>query len=219
MANYTIWGEYLKKIVLFSLFSCILIILMPMVSSIETNLVIEDLKYRFRLTDKNLLLNNVEGGYTIYLPTEEKMSIYNAAMKYKENRIPLIVIAGREYGTGSSRDWAAKGTALLGVKAVLAESFERIHRSNLIGMGVLPLQFDSGENWKNLGLTGKEFYHLSGIASDLTPGKKLNVNAISNDGMEKSFQVLARLDTPIEVKYYENGGILQTVLRQMIKGS
>ncbi|MFQ6040004.1 MAG: aconitate hydratase AcnA [Candidatus Poribacteria bacterium] len=160
---------------------------------------------------KNRLVPGAEGGWTIYHPTGEKMSIYDAAMKYKSAGIPLLVIAGKEYGAGSSRDWAAKGTSLLGVKAVIAESFERIHRSNLIGMGVLPLQFMDGENSETLGLTGKEVYHIEGITNDLKPGQVLT--AVAD---EKRFQVLTRLDTPVEADYYRNGGILQTVLRNLL---
>ena len=166
---------------------------------------------------KNQLVPGVEGGYTIYLPTGKQMFIYDAAMQYKANGTPLIVIAGKEYGTGSSRDWAAKGTYLLGVKAVIVESYERIHRSNLIGMGVLPLQFLEGDSWKKLGLTGREVYDITGIAEDLTPGKEVTVRAESEDGVETTFNVKVRLDTEVEVDYYRNGGILQTVLRQMLK--
>jgi len=167
---------------------------------------------------KNLLLEGVEGGYTIYFPTGEKMFIYDAAMKYLKDKTPLIVIAGKEYGTGSSRDWAAKGTVLLGVKAVLAEGFERIHRSNLIGMGVLPLQFQSSDNRNSLGLTGKEIYRIGGIEEGLTPGKEITVTAFDEETNTKTtFNVIVRLDTPVEVEYYRNGGILQTVLRQMVK--
>jgi aconitate hydratase len=165
---------------------------------------------------KNLLLEGVEGGYTIYFPTGEQMFIYDAAMKYKADGTPLIVVAGKEYGTGSSRDWAAKGTFLLGVKAVLVESYERIHRSNLIGMGVLPLQFLPGDSYKGLGLNGRETFDIEGISEGLTPGKKVTVNAVSEDGTKKTFQALVRLDTDVEVDYYVNGGILQTVLRQII---
>ena len=164
---------------------------------------------------KNLLLDGVEGGYTLYLPTGEQMFIYDAAMRYIKDGTPLIVIAGKEYGTGSSRDWAAKGTALLGVKAVIAESFERIHRSNLIGMGVLPLQFLPGDNREKLGLTGREIYQIEGIAQGLKPGQEVHVRAIREDNVETTFNVRVRLDTPIEVEYYRHGGILQTVLRQM----
>ncbi len=166
---------------------------------------------------KNLLLDGVEGGYTVYFPTGEQMFIYDAAMKYQQSGTPLIVIAGKEYGTGSSRDWAAKGTGLLGVKAVIAESYERIHRSNLIGMGVLPLQFEKGDSWKKLGLTGREVFHITGIGEELTPGKEIAVTAIADGNVETTFNATARLDTPVEVQYYENGGILQTVLRQMLK--
>ncbi|GBE26160.1 aconitate hydratase [bacterium BMS3Bbin03] len=166
---------------------------------------------------KNQLVPGTEGGWTIYLPTGEKMFIYDAAMKYKEDGTPLLVIGGKEYGTGSSRDWAAKGTALLGVKAVLAESFERIHRSNLIGMGVLPLQFKKGENKDSLGLTGKEVYSITGISDGLKPGQNVSVQAKAEDGSMKTFKALVRLDTPVEVDYYQNGGILQTVLRNLLK--
>lgn len=165
---------------------------------------------------KNRLLSNVEGGYTKYFPTGEMMSIYDAAMVYQREKIPLIVIAGKEYGTGSSRDWAAKGTYLLGIKAVLAESFERIHRSNLVGMGVLPLQFQSGDNQLSLGLTGEEIFHIIGIEEGLQPGKELKVIAINQENTQITFNVIARLDTPIEVDYYEHEGILRTVLWQMI---
>ena len=165
---------------------------------------------------KNQLVPGTEGGWTIYLPTGEKMFIYDAAMKYEADGTPLLVIGGKEYGTGSSRDWAAKGTALLGVKAVLAESFERIHRSNLIGMGVLPLQFKEGENKESLGLTGKEVYDITGISAGLEPGQDVTITATSDDGSVKTFKALVRLDTPVEVDYYQNGGILQTVLRNMI---
>jgi len=160
---------------------------------------------------KNLMLNGVEGGFTLHLPDGEQMSIYDASMKYQAEKIPLVVFAGKEYGTGSSRDWAAKGTNLLGVKAVIAESFERIHRSNLVGMGVLPLQFKEGDSWKSLGLTGKEKITLDGIASGLKPMQDLKVKA--ND---KSFTVTLRIDTPDEIEYYKHGGILQYVLRQLI---
>ncbi len=161
---------------------------------------------------KNLLVPGVEGGVTAYQPSGEQMSIYDAAMKYQTAGVPLVVIAGAEYGTGSSRDWAAKGTMLLGVKAVIAKSFERIHRSNLVGMGVLPLQFLPGEDAKSLGLTGKETFSIGGISADLTPMKKLEVTA---DG--KKFTVLTRIDTPNELDYYRHGGILQYVLRQLAK--
>jgi aconitate hydratase len=144
------------------------------------------------------------------------MSIYDAAMSYKREGIPLIVLAGREYGTGSSRDWAAKGPCLLGIRAVIAESYERIHRSNLIGMGVLPLQFDAGQSAESLGLTGEETFEISGIAGDLEPGSRAAVRAVSGDGTEIGFEAVVRLDTEVEAEYYRNGGILQTVLRQLV---
>ncbi len=165
---------------------------------------------------KNQLVPGVEGGYTVYFPTGEQMFIYDAAMRYKADGTPLIIIAGKEYGTGSSRDWAAKGTFLLGVKAVIVESYERIHRSNLLGMGVLPLQFIKGESYQKLGLTGKETYTIEGISSGLTPGKHVQVTALAEDGSKQLFEALVRLDTDIEVDYYQNGGILQTVLRQIV---
>jgi len=161
---------------------------------------------------RNRLVPGVEGGYTRYLPADEQMFIYDAAVKYQQDQTPLLVIAGKEYGSGSSRDWAAKGTILLGVKAVIAESFERIHRSNLIGMGVLPLQFKDGENAESLGLTGEENYSLQAVEK---PGQELTVSAAAKDGAQKKFQVLSRLDTPVELDYYRNGGILHTVLRNM----
>jgi len=166
---------------------------------------------------KNLLLPGVEGGWTIHIPTGEKMTIYDAAMRYMKEGIPLIVIAGKQYGAGSSRDWAAKGTYLLGVKAVIAESFERIHRSNLIGMGVLPLQFKEGQSWKSLGLTGFETYDIEGISEGLKPKKELTVTARKKNGDVIRFNVIARLDTEIEIEYYRHGGIMQYVLRKMLK--
>jgi aconitate hydratase len=164
---------------------------------------------------RNQLAPGTEGGWTLYLPGGEKMSIYDAAVKYREAGVPLVVIAGKEYGSGSSRDWAAKGTRLLGVRAVIAESYERIHRSNLIGMGVLPLEFKPGENRESLGLTGQELFSTEGVAS-LAPGKLATVRAKSPDGKEKQFTAIARVDTPEEVSYYHHGGILQYVLRQML---
>jgi aconitate hydratase len=165
---------------------------------------------------RNLLLER-EGGFTKYLPTGEEMTVFDAAMKYKENKIPLIVLAGKEYGSGSSRDWAAKGTFLLGIKAVIAESYERIHRSNLVGMGVLPLQFKEGDNAQRLGLTGNETFTITGIASDLTSGKEVDVIAKREDGSEINFKAIARLDSTIEIEYYRHGGILQYVLRQFLE--
>jgi aconitate hydratase len=166
---------------------------------------------------KNLLLPGVEGGETIHIPSGERVSIFDAAMRYKAENTPLIILAGKEYGTGSSRDWAAKGTLLLGVKAVISESFERIHRSNLVGMGVLPLQFVNGENVESLGLTGKEKFTIEGLGGEMHPGKLLNVKAVSDSGKATSFQVKARLDTPVDIHYFRNGGILHTVLRNLIK--
>lgn len=167
---------------------------------------------------KNHLARGKEGGYTAYLPGGDVMSIYDASVRYGEEGIPLIVIAGKEYGTGSSRDWAAKGTALLGVKAVLAESFERIHRSNLVGMGVLPLQFREGESWESLGLTGEEVYSLEGLTGEIRPGQEIMVKAKDVKGDQKTFRVLIRLDSPVDIEYYLNGGILQTVLRKILRG-
>jgi aconitate hydratase len=165
---------------------------------------------------RNMLAPGTEGGWTIHQPSGEKMSIYDAAMKYREEKTPLIVIAGKEYGSGSSRDWAAKGTILLGVRAVLAESFERIHRSNLVGMGVLPLEFLPGENPKSLGLTGLEVFAIESLAKDFHPRKKLKITARANGGKPIEFSAVARIDTPFEVAYYQHGGILQYVLRQML---
>jgi aconitate hydratase len=164
---------------------------------------------------KNALVER-EGGYTRYLPTGEVMSVFEAAMKYKETNTPLIVLAGNEYGSGSSRDWAAKGTFLLGIKAVIAESYERIHRSNLVGMGVLPLQFKEGESAESLGLTGKEVYTITGLAGDLRPLKEMEVIAKKEDGAEIKFNAISRMDSQIEIEYYRNGGILQYVLRQFL---
>jgi aconitate hydratase len=166
---------------------------------------------------KNFLLGGEEGGHTLHFPDGEKMSMYDAAMKYQAEGVPLVVIAGKEYGTGSSRDWAAKGTALLGIKAVIAESFERIHRSNLVGMGVLPLQFNDGQNASALGLTGRETYDIVGIDDNIEPRQGLKVIAKKDDGSKIEFNVIARLDTPVDVEYYKNGGILQTVLRKLMK--
>jgi len=165
---------------------------------------------------KNRLAPGTEGGITIHLPEGIQMSIYAAAIKYKEEGIPLVVLAGKEYGTGSSRDWAAKGTFLLGVRAVIAESYERIHRSNLVGMGVLPLQFMPGESVEILGLTGREIYSIEGLREDLAPNAELKVTALKDDGEPVVFSAIARLDTPIEVRTYRNGGILHAVLRSLM---
>jgi aconitate hydratase len=164
---------------------------------------------------RNLLAPGTEGGVTTYLPTGEVMSIYDASMKYQEAGVPLVVLAGKEYGTGSSRDWAAKGTDLLGVEVVIAESFERIHRSNLVGMGVLPLQFADGQSWQSLGITGKESFDFSGLSDDIKPGQKTTVRATREDGSSFEFECIVRLDSVVDIEYYRNGGILQTVLRQL----
>jgi len=165
---------------------------------------------------RNQLAPGTEGGWTKHQPSGEQMSIFDASERYKKDGVPLVVLGGTEYGTGSSRDWAAKGTILLGVKAVITKSFERIHRSNLVGMGVLPLVFKDGEGADELGLDGTETFSISGIAEGLTPGKMLKVTAKAEDGSEKTFEVKARLDTPNEVEYYRHGGILQFVLRRML---
>jgi aconitate hydratase len=164
---------------------------------------------------RNQLAPGTEGCWTHFLPGNEKMTIYDAAVKYREGGVPLVVLAGKEYGSGSSRDWAAKGTRLLGVRAVIAESYERIHRSNLVGMGVLPLEFKPGENRETLGLTGQEVFEIEGVAS-LSPKKTITVQAKPGDAPAKTFTAIARVDTPEEVSYYHHGGILQYVLRQML---
>jgi aconitate hydratase len=166
---------------------------------------------------KNLMLPGVEGGETLHVPSGERMSIYDAAMKYKAENTPLVVLAGKEYGTGSSRDWAAKGPFLQGVKAVIAESFERIHRSNLVGMGVLPLQFKDGQTVESLGLTGHEVVDVEGLDDALRPRQDVAVWAKREDGSLVKFKAIVRIDTPVEVEYYRNGGILHTVLRKLIR--
>ena len=166
---------------------------------------------------RNTLVPGVEGWFTRHLPDGEEMTIWDASTRYQAEGTPLIILGGKEYGTGSSRDWAAKGPKLLGVKAVLVESFERIHRSNLIGMGVLPLQFEEGESVASLGLTGEEVFDIEGIADNLTPHKRLNVTATAPDGSVKRFRVITRIDTPIEVEYYKHDGILPYVLRHLAK--
>lgn len=167
---------------------------------------------------RNLLLEEKEGGYTLKLPEGEMTSIYEASMAYQEEGTPLVILAGKEYGTGSSRDWAAKGTSLLGVQAVITESYERIHRSNLVGMGVLPLQFQDGDSIGSLGLTGREVFDIQGLAKGLVPGGTLTVTAKGEDGATTEFQVDVRLDSEVEIDYYRNGGILHTVLRKMASG-
>ncbi len=166
----------------------------------------------------NLIAPGTEGGVTRHLPDGAPMSIYDASMKYQADGVPLIILAGSEYGTGSSRDWAAKGTMLLGVRAVIAVSYERIHRSNLVGMGVLPLEFPTGKTWKTEGLTGEELFEILGIDDTLAPGKMVTVRATAADGSVKEFQCKARIDTPVELDYYKNGGILPYVLRQLVGG-
>jgi aconitate hydratase len=164
---------------------------------------------------RNQLAPGTEGGWTVLLPQDEVMTIYEASVKYRQSGVPLVVIAGKEYGSGSSRDWAAKGTLLLGVKAVMAESFERIHRSNLVNMGVLPLQFKDGENAASLDLTGRETYDILGLAGSLHPGGDITVRATSHDGGVKNFTAVARIDTPEELVAFRHGGILPYVLRQL----
>ncbi|UCH85814.1 MAG: aconitate hydratase AcnA [Candidatus Latescibacterota bacterium] len=164
---------------------------------------------------RNLLAPGTEGTWTTYLPDKSQTSIYDASMRYQESGTPLIVLAGKEYGSGSSRDWAAKGTSLLGIRAVLAQSYERIHRSNLVGMGVLPLEFTDGATWKSLGLEGDETFMIDGLSDDLKPGQLVKVTATKPDGAKTVFDAKVRIDTPVEVEYYRNGGILQTVLKRL----
>ncbi|HXB56869.1 MAG TPA: aconitate hydratase AcnA [Vicinamibacteria bacterium] len=166
---------------------------------------------------KNLMVPGVEGGVTVHVPSGERMDIYDAAERYRTEGTPLVVVAGKEYGSGSSRDWAAKGTLLLGVRAAIAESYERIHRSNLVGMGVLPLQFQAGQSAESVGLTGREALTIAGISGGLKPRQEMRVEVERADGTRGSFPVTARLDTPVEINYYRNGGILQTVLRKMLR--
>jgi aconitate hydratase len=166
---------------------------------------------------KNLLVEPKEGNWTRHFPDGREMSIYDAAMLYKEEGVPAIVLAGKEYGTGSSRDWAAKGPLLQGVKAVIAESFERIHRSNLVGMGVLPLKFMDGQNAESLGLKGDEVYDITGLSGDMAPKSIVNVKATRADGTVAEFKAQALLNTDVEVNYFRNGGILHTVLRNLVK--
>jgi aconitate hydratase len=168
---------------------------------------------------KNLMVPGVEGGVTVHQPDGERMSIYDAAMKYGREGVPLVVIAGQEYGTGSSRDWAAKGTRLLGAKAVIAQSFERIHRSNLVGMGVLPCQFKEGTNAASLGLNGTEIYDVLGLEDGVRPQKDLKLVIHRASGKTEEVPVVLRIDTPIEIDYYQHGGILPYVLRQLLAGT
>jgi aconitate hydratase len=168
---------------------------------------------------RNELVPGIEGGWTKHFPDGEGLTVYDAAMRYQQEGVPLIVITGKEYGTGSSRDWAAKGANLLGVRAVISESFERIHRSNLVGMGVLPLEFAPGFSRVSLGLTGAETYHIEGLSEGLDPKKHLVVRAIAEDGTETSFPVLARIDSPLELEQYRHGGILPYILRKLLRAA
>ena len=166
---------------------------------------------------RNQVAPGTEGGVTRHLPDGALMTVYDAAVRYQEEGVPLVVLAGAEYGSGSSRDWAAKGTYLLGIRAVIAASFERIHRSNLVGMGVLPLELPAGTTWKSLGLTGEEIFDLPDLDDSLQPGGDLAVVAGGPSGSTISFTARVRIDTPVELEYYRNGGILQTVLRKLLK--
>jgi len=168
---------------------------------------------------KNLMVPGVEGGVTIHYPEGERLSIYDAAMKYQREGVPLVVIAGQEYGTGSSRDWAAKGTRLLGVRAVIAQSFERIHRSNLVGMGVLPCQFKDEVNAASLGLDGTETFDLLGVEGGIKPRQDVTLVVHRASGEADQVPLILRIDTPIEIDYYHHGGILPYVLRQLLAGS
>jgi aconitate hydratase len=163
---------------------------------------------------KNIMMGGKEGGNTVHYPSGEALSIFDAAMRYKAEGVPLVVFAGKEYGTGSSRDWAAKGTRLLGIRAVVAQSFERIHRSNLVGMGVLPLVFEAGQSWQGLGITGEEVVTIRGLA-DLRPRQKLTVTIAPVDEKARDIEVLCRIDTEEELSYYRHGGILPFVLRNL----
>jgi aconitate hydratase len=165
---------------------------------------------------RNAMAPGTEGGWTMHLPDCKQTTIFDAAMQYQTDGIPLLILAGKEYGSGSSRDWAAKGPRLLGVAAVLAESFERIHRSNLVGMGVLPLQFKPGETAETLGLKGFETYDIEGLAAGIRPGQTLTIRVRSEDGKQKTIEAIMRIDTPYEIQYYQHGGILQYVLRQLL---
>ena len=165
----------------------------------------------------NLLVPGREGNWTLHFPSGEVLSIYDAAMRYQEADTPLIILTGKEYGTGSSRDWAAKGPALLGVKAIIAESYERIHRSNLVGMGVLPMAYAPGADRKSLGLTGTETFSIGGIAQGLEPGGTVRVTARDDSGRETVFPATVRLNSAVELDYYRHGGILQRVLRQILR--
>jgi aconitate hydratase len=165
---------------------------------------------------RNAAAPGTEGGVTRHFPSGEPMSIYDAAMRYQTEKVPLVVLAGAEYGTGSSRDWAAKGTYLLGARAVIAVSFERIHRSNLVGMGVLPLEFTGGQSWQSLGITGEEIFDFGMLDDSLQPRSEIVVTATRADGSTLNLTCRVRIDTPVEMDYYRNGGILQAVLRKLL---
>jgi aconitate hydratase len=167
---------------------------------------------------RNELAPSTEGGWTAVAPGGDAVTIYDASMEYQRQGVQLVIIAGKEYGTGSSRDWAAKGTLLLGVRAVIAESFERIHRSNLVGMGVLPLEFTGGQTRQTLKLTGFETYDIIGMSDEMKPRATLTVRATDDDGSVIEFQAMSRIDTPEEMAYYRHGGILPYVLRQLVSG-
>jgi aconitate hydratase len=166
---------------------------------------------------RNQVAPGTEGGVTRHLPDGALMTVYDAVVRYQEEGVPLLVLAGAEYGSGSSRDWAAKGTYLLGVRAVIASSFERIHRSNLVGMGVLPLELPTGITWKSLGLSGEETFDFPGLDDAIQPGSDLAIVAAGPSGSPVNFTARVRIDTPVELDYYRNGGILQTVLRKLLK--
>ena len=165
---------------------------------------------------RNLMTPNVEGPWTVHVPSGEQLSIYDASQRYQQEGTPLVVIAGNEYGSGSSRDWAAKGSALLGIKAVIAQSYERIHRSNLVCMGILPLQFEPGVSARSLGLTGSEVYSVTGISSSISPRQAATVTVTRQDGSRFEFATTVRIDAPAEVEYFTHGGILQMVLRELL---
>jgi aconitate hydratase len=164
---------------------------------------------------KNQMVPGVEGGVTVHYPSGERMSIYDAAMRYKTEKVPLVIFAGKEYGSGSSRDWAAKGVNLLGVRAVVTQSFERIHRSNLVGMGVLPLVFEEGTSWQTLGLKGDEQVTIRGLQGELKPRQRLYAEIVASDGKLSRVPLICRIDTLDELDYFKNGGILQYVLRHL----
>jgi aconitate hydratase len=165
---------------------------------------------------RNLLVPGVEGGFTRHFPDGRQMSVFDAAMQYRAEGVPLVILAGREYGSGSSRDWAAKGTYLLGVRAVIAASFECIHRGNLVGMGVLPLELPSGQTWQSLGLRGEEVFDIPELGDTLQPRATLTVIATTPTGTTIQFAATARIDTPLELDYYRHGGILQAVVRKLL---